>query len=208
MSVTIITKPSIGLTQFTDFTMKGSAAKTKFVKDIKYQGDYHPIKDYWKTLRDGLKKYHEQRLNDSYLLDIVDNALPARQKNYQEAVKAYVKFLKNKDVKWFEPGKANWYCEELTVRSNPELGLIIDDTPYLIKLYFKGKNERIDKHKCRSALTLLKDSNYSTEHPESVKHAILNVQKGRLVIDDDSTDYHQIALESDAAQFMFIWNRL
>lgn len=53
--MTIITKPSIGLTQFTDFTMKGSTAKTKFVKDIKYQGDYHPIKDYWKALRDGLK---------------------------------------------------------------------------------------------------------------------------------------------------------
>lgn len=35
--MTIITKPSIGLTQFTDFTMKGSTAKTKFVKDIKYQ---------------------------------------------------------------------------------------------------------------------------------------------------------------------------
>lgn len=54
--MTTLTKPSIGLTQFTDFTMKGSAAKTKFVKDIKYQGEYHPIKDYWKALRDGLKK--------------------------------------------------------------------------------------------------------------------------------------------------------
>lgn len=53
--MTTLTKPSIGLTQFTDFTMKGSAAKTKFVKDIKYQGEYHPIKDYWKALRDGLK---------------------------------------------------------------------------------------------------------------------------------------------------------
>ncbi|WHP43090.1 hypothetical protein QIX46_08800 [Lysinibacillus boronitolerans] len=206
--MTTLTKPSIGLTQFTDFTMKGSAAKTKFVKDIKYQGEYHPIKDYWKALRDGLKKYHEHRFNDTYLLDLVDNALPARQKNYQEAVKAYIKFVKNKNVQWFEPGKANWYCDDLIVRSNPELGLIIDDVPYLIKLYFKGKNERIDKHKCRSALTLLKDSHYAIEHPYSVKHAILNVQKGRLITDDDSTDYHQIALESDAAQFMFIWNRL
>lgn len=138
----------------------------------------------------------------------MDNALPARQKNYQEAVKAYIRFLKNKNVQWFEPGKANWYCDDLIVRSNPELGLIIDDVPYLIKLYFKGKNERIDKHKCRSALTLLKDSHYAIEHPDSVKHAILNVQKGRLITDDDSTNYHQIALESDAAQFMFIWNRL
>ncbi len=94
--MTIITKPSIGLTQFTDFTMKGSAAKTKFVKDIKYQGDYHPIKDYWRVLREGLKKYHENRYNDSYLLAIIDDAIPARQKNYQEAVKAYLKFLKNK----------------------------------------------------------------------------------------------------------------
>lgn len=206
--MTIITKPSIGLTQFTDFTMKGSTAKTKFVKDIKYQGDYHPIKDYWKALRDGLKKYHEQGLPDDYVLDIIDNALPARQKNYQDVVKAYLKFLKNKNVQWFAPGKANWYSDALTVRSNPELGLIIDDIPYLIKLYFKGKNERIDKYKCQSALTLLKNSHYEIEHPDTIKHAILNVQKGRLLTEDQSTDDHRIALESDAAQFMFIWNRL
>lgn len=44
--MSISTKTVIGLTQFLDFTFKGSAAKTKAVKDIKYQDEYHPAKDY------------------------------------------------------------------------------------------------------------------------------------------------------------------
>lgn len=206
--MSVATKPSIGLTQFLDFTLKGSSAKTTMVKSIKYQDDYHPAFDYWKPLREGIRKFHENGYSNDYLLTLANDVPQAKRKNYLEAVKSYLKFTKNKDIEWFTPGKSNWYSDDLTVRSSPELGLIIDGVPYLIKLYFKGKNERIDKHKCRSSLTLLSQSNFAIEHPPEVKPAILNIQKGNLISEGASTIEHSIALKSEAAQFMFIWNEI
>lgn len=43
--------------------------------------------------------------------------------------------MRNKEITWFDPGKATWHSDELSVRSNPELGLIIDGKAYLIKLF-------------------------------------------------------------------------
>lgn len=201
-------KFSVGLTQFTDFTFKGVTGKTSMVRQIKYQEDYHPAFDYWKPLRDGIRKFHENQYSSDYLLMLAKKVPLAKQKNYLEAVKAYLKFIKNKEIEWFEPGKSNWYSDYLTVRSSPELGLKIDGISYLIKLYFKGKDERIDKNKCRSSLTLLNQSLFTIEHSPEVKPAILNVQKGRLISDDTSTKDHLIALESEAAQFSVIWNKI
>lgn len=201
-------KISIGLTQFTDFTFKGVTGKTSMVRQIKYQEDYHPAFDYWKSLRDGLRKYHENGYSNDYLTALVNSVPQNKQKNYHEVVKAYLKFIKNKEVEWFEPGKSNWYGEYLTVRSTPELGLKIDGTPFLIKLYFKGKDERIDKNKCRSSLAVLSNSHFTIDHTPDVKTAILNVQKGKLVFDDSFDEDHLIALESEAAQFIVIWNKI
>jgi len=83
--MTTLTKPSIGLTQFTDFTMKGSAAKTKFVKDIKYQGDYHPIKD----ITDDYSAYYK-----FYLRKEIDNYLKDYEKETGKKLNLYKDGLK------------------------------------------------------------------------------------------------------------------
>ena len=66
-------KVSVGLTQFIDFTIKGSAAKTNMVRKIKYQHKYHPSFDYWKQLRDAIIAFHEQNLGFDYFEKLVQN---------------------------------------------------------------------------------------------------------------------------------------
>lgn len=204
----IATNVSIGLTQFLDYTFKGSTAKTNTVKKIKYQDDYHPSKDYWKPLRDRIRLYHENNRTEDYLISLIDEISQAKQKNYTDAIKAYLKFFRNKEVKWFEPGKATWYSGELAVRSSPEIGLIIDGKAFLIKLFFKGQKEKVDKIRCRAALTLLSESIFTEEHIDDITYAVLNVQKGKLIFDEKLNDDHRIALQSEAAQFMYIWNKV
>lgn len=51
----------ISLTQFLDYSAKVStSAKINKVKEIKRSPGYHPAFDYWKPLRDAIKKIHEQ----------------------------------------------------------------------------------------------------------------------------------------------------
>lgn len=201
---------AISLTQFIDFTTKGSTAKTNSVRKIKQQPDYDPAKDYWKPLRDRIVKYHEKGQNLDVFEQLIANATEKRKANYTLAVKQYLKFLKGKETLWFSPGKAIWSYEELLVRSSPELGLLINDEPHLIKLYFKGEREKIDKRNISTALTLLNTAEYDKgeTHVLNAKRSVLNIQKNSLHMNESVTPDQLLALRSEAQQFAFLWKHV
>lgn len=199
-------KTSIGLTQFIDFTTKGSSAKINMVRKIKYQDDYHPAFDYWKQLRDGIIKFHKEDLQPSFFDSLIYGADEKKQQNYKLAIREYRKFLRNKDISWFDPGKSTWVNDDLVVRSSPELGLVINGVPHLIKLYFKGRSGNVDKRTSRTALALMNTSSYDVSHPEGVHHSVLNIQRNNFITDDKINQDQLLALQSEATQFMYIWN--
>jgi hypothetical protein len=201
-------KIGIGLTQFIDFTVKGSSAKTNTVRKIKYQNEYHPAFDYWKQLRDGIIRFHEQELNFDFLEELVRDIDKRKRANYIAALKSYKKFINEKHISWFNPGKANWINDELSVRCSSELGLIINDQPHIIKLYFKGKSEKIDKRNILTTLTLLNSASYEVSHDSQTKHSVLNLQKNSLFGINEVNQDMLIALESEASQFLYIWNKI
>ncbi|MZF02827.1 hypothetical protein GRA91_05310, partial [Bacillus anthracis] len=100
-----------------------------------------------------------------------------------------------------------WLSDNLIVRSSPELGLLINDEPHLIKLFFKGKKERIDKYNINSTLTLLNESTFSNEHKD-VNYTVLNIQKNRMYTNNSINNNHVIALESEAHQLCYLWNKM
>ncbi|MDA2525870.1 hypothetical protein PDQ24_28975 [Bacillus cereus] len=197
----------VGLTQFLDFTLKGSAAKTNFVKNLKSQPDYHPAFDFWKQLRDTIIKFHQKDLPFECFETLIQTVDQRKKQNYIDVIKQYKKFIKNKDITWFDPGKSNWISDDLVVRSSPELGLLINDEPHLIKLYFKGKKERIDRYNINSTLTLLNESTFSIDHG-SVNYTVLNIQKNKTYTNNSINNDYLIALESEANQLCYIWNRM
>ncbi|WP_282154836.1 hypothetical protein [Cytobacillus gottheilii] len=204
----VTNKVAIGLTQFIDFTVKGSEAKTNMVRKIKYQEDYHPSFDYWKKLREGITKFHQENLSFDYFDSLIDGLDEKKKPNYIEYIKQYKKFLRNKDIVWFDPGKAIWVGDELNVRASSELGLIIDGEPNLIKLYFKGKNERIDNRNIRTTLTLLNSATKQQSYNFETNNSVLNISKNKFYTDNNVNADKLIALESEASQFMYIWNKI
>lgn len=206
--MTLDTKVSLGLTQFIEYTLKGSGAQANTVRKIKYQDDYHPAFDYWKTLRDAIVRFHSENLQEQFLYEIVEGTDLKKQENYKSALKQYIKFLKKKEIEWFNPGKAFWSIDELSVRSSPELGLFINGEPHLIKLYFKGKKEKIDKRLCKDTLTLMQNSKFTINHPTDIRYSILNINTAKLITKTTFNPDDFITLESQAVQFMYIWNKI
>jgi hypothetical protein len=201
-------KISVGLSQFTEFTLKGTSAKTNMVRKIKYQEKYHPAFDYWKPLRDEIIKFHSQNLEIECFENLVKKVDQKKKTNFVVAIKQYQKFIKNKDIIWFDPGKATWLGDELTVRSSPELGLIIDGEPHLVKLYFKGKSDKIEKRNINTTLTLMNTSIREKAYNFTANNSVFNLNKSRLFTENKFNDDMLIALESEASQFMFIWNKV
>ncbi|WP_088351176.1 hypothetical protein [Bacillus cereus] len=202
-----MTEINVGLTQFLDFTLKGSTAKTTFIKNLKSQPEYQPAFDYWKQLRETVIKFHQNKLPFECFETLVQTVDQKKKQNYIDVIKQYKKFIKNKDASWFNPGKSYWKSDDLIVRSSPELGLFINNEPHLIKLFFKGKKERIDKYNINSTLTLLNESTFSNERND-VNYTVLNIQKNRMYTNKSINNNHLVALKSEANQFCYIWNNM
>lgn len=57
---------------------------------------------------------------------------------FPKVISGYKRFTRSARVTWFEPPMRDWQCGPLTVRVDPDLGLLIDGRPHAIKLHFGG----------------------------------------------------------------------
>lgn len=203
---------NISLTQFLNYSSKVStSAKIKAVKDIKYSADYHPAIDYWKPLRDEIKRIHEKNLpieNLKYLLPTINEK---KIKNYTSAINRYINFINKNDVTYFPAGKSFWkLTDELFVGSSPELGLIVNGKKLYVKNYYKKKtsDSKLTKRNINSILTLMQLSEKDFPLTPDENFAILNLQNGKLIEASPLQSESILELEIDAQSFINTWERI
>ncbi|QDR80212.1 hypothetical protein [Sporomusa termitida] len=201
-------KIEIGFTQFMDFILKGSTARVSYVRSLKAQPEYHPGLDFWKLLRDEIKNIHQNNLDISTLAEILDGLHEKKINQYTQAISAYQKFCKGKSIEWFDIDRSFWAFDRLVVRSTPEMGLIINGVPFVIKMYFKEHKETLTKRKANSLLTLMEDSAYLTPYPKAT-HAVLSIKKGKMYpLETKVTTDMRLGLEGEAMSFMHLWDKV
>ncbi|MGY3748097.1 hypothetical protein ACWN8P_12635 [Vagococcus salmoninarum] len=206
---------NVSLTQFTTFSTKiNTGAKIAYVrKDIKNATDYHPAFDYWKALRDEIKRIHEHGLpieNLRYLVDL-NQVDEKKLVNYRQAINTYIRFVNKHNVEYFQVGKSFWSLRgELHINTSPELGLIVDGQKYYVKNYYKKRNavNKIDKRNIKSTLTLMQLSEKDFTADQSAKYAVLNFQNGKLIESGPIVSEDVLELETDAEFLLHIWNQV
>ena len=128
----------VSLTYFVDFVMKSGTPKLSIVRDFKERDKYEPFTDFYKNVRGSIIEAHKdpspKKSLDRFLASVQEEK---RRKVYPAIVKGYKSFLGRKSVSWFQPPTTAWKIGSLDLNVNPEIGLIIDDVPHVLKLYFK-----------------------------------------------------------------------
>lgn len=129
------------MTTFVDFVIKSGTTKLTTVKQAKkaYSFAYDPARDWWKRLRDAIIEMHQKNKNVKILDSILMIQKPLKQSSYSKSIYGYKKWVGKKKIEWIGIDNSHWEYGDLTVRVNPELGLKIDGTNYMLKLYFKGE---------------------------------------------------------------------
>lgn len=143
--------PTLTLTQLVDVVSKAGTPKVNCVRHIKAQlsEDYNPATDFYKILREATVESHSANLGKSHVLDTAKSVRDQkRATNYGTLAKAYTSWWGRKESECFHPPHSEWQSGgDFTVSVNPELGLIINNTRHVIKLYFKAdtlSKNRID----------------------------------------------------------------
>lgn len=103
-----------------------------------------------------------------------------------------------KALVWFNPTNALYSKHNLDVNINPELGLMVNGTPFLIKLYFKAKpllKNKID------IITHLMSISLSNSSPPSTVMSVLDIRQSKLI---QSTVYVDSLTRSLNAELSYI----
>lgn len=164
----------VSLTNFVDFVLEAGAGDT--VDPLKERrGDM--VTDFYGPLRDAIVEMHRRGLP----VRALDEAV-AREENekrrriFAKVVEGYRRFLATGTMKWFEPPRTSYRMGAHDVDVNPELGLAIDETPHVIKMYFRG--EPLTPRRTSVMLSLLA-GRLGRICPGHV-FAVLDVRQGRL----------------------------
>ena len=197
----------ISLTEFVDFVIKAGSPKLTVVREVKRRHDegYDPKTDFYKKLRDGIVEHHQLGKPKS-ALDALAHGVTDKNKvkAYPIIIQGYKHFLGRKTVAWFVPPKKQWTYGDLAVRVNPELGLIIDGQPHVIKMYWK--QDQLKKLEVPTIMHLLQLVLTSKKDPNSL--GLLDVRRGRLITPSGFDPTLTPLLEGEALSFATVYKAL
>jgi hypothetical protein len=196
--------PDISLTTFVDFVIASGTPRLTCIKNAKamYDAAYQPPFDFYKQLRECIIQMHSEGHDTNALEHFIKaNRNLKKDARYRECAGAYKKWLGRRDIAWIGCETVKWQSGDLSVRVNPELGLRIDGTDYLIKLYFKQPQP--SKLRLDTMLHLLKTAR-GPKHKSSVP-AILDVPRGKLIVPTVDIDGLDALLAGEAAAFAAMW---
>lgn len=206
---------TISMTTFVDFVIARSGTpRLTAVKKAKdqYQQEYNPTKDFYKPLRECIISAAQQNLNGKKTVDSINaklmNLSSRKYKSYLECGEGYKRWRGNRsEIGWdnaFTQDLSEWSLDRLTIRINPELGILLDGKPHIIKLYFKSN--RLSQTRLETMYYLLKQ--YNREEPSQHNVGVLDVRQGHLRTPNrDIPDIGHL-LAGEAAAFQTMWDRV
>lgn len=196
--------PTVSMTTFLDFTAATGSGRIAELRQAKkrYEQDYSPAKDYYKSLREAIEECFEQGWSARSLKSTLA-ALPDSRKAeaFEECRQGLTKWVGRKAIASLPKSRSRWSSGGLTVRINPELHLEIADTPHLIKLYFKG--EKISKQRVDVALHLL-----NSKAAKGTTAGILDLRRAKLYVPTVVKPGMAALLKAEAAAFSSLWEEL
>lgn len=187
------------LTDFINFVTRTGGPRIRAVRDVARRTGYLPRFDYWKPLRDGIRKIHQAGEGPDELDRIIETVPdPARVPNYEIAIAGYRKFWGRKNLEYFDAPRADYTIADLTVRVNPELGLYINGVPHVIKLYF-----RLDPLPRQTAdlITHIMEASLRDHVDEETVIAVLDVPRAKLYTATEAPAALDALLEAEALAY-------
>ena len=175
---------NVTMTTFVDFVAARSGTpKLTAVKQAKaqYQAEYDPATDFYKPLRECIVAAAQQNLNGKETLDSVRSILinlnARKLDSYQECAAGYKRWRGRKNILWdidFPSEGSEWTQDRLSIRINPEVGVIINGTPHIVKLYFKSTD--LSQFRLETTYYLLKQ--YHHQKQNEVNVGVLDLRRG------------------------------
>lgn len=193
----------MSLTDFVDVISKSGTPKATHVTRIINRPKYTPASDFYKPLRDCIIETHRGDLSPKTIQAILNHLKDEKKAgNYPDAVKGYCSWWGSKTLQWFEPPTGEFERHGVAVSVNPELGLLINGCPHIIKLYFKA--EKLAKNRIE-IVTHLMDECLRPMCRNKEMMAVLDVRNAKLFTAKSSMPTLSAMLGAELAYVSALW---
>lgn len=193
----------ISLTDFVDIVSKSGTPKATNVARVKHRPNYEPATDFYKPLRDRIVETHRNDLSPSNLGKLLFTLSDGKKiKNYPDLVSGYSTWWGKKKLQWLEPPSDSFIQHDIAVSINPELGLIVNDQPYLIKLYFKS--EPLTRNRIDIATHLMEVCLRKHCHEGEVM-AVLDIRNSKMFFPKVPIPSLSATLDAELAYIAALW---
>lgn len=199
---------NISLTDFITFISSSGSAKQTQVAACKKREEYKYRADYWRELRNIITEFHADETLDKNYFDaaVKTQILDAeKQEKCRPLIENYKKYLGRKQVISKPIIKCDWvYSEDLTIRVNPELHLIINGKEQLVKLYFK--KDALTKKQVDMALLLMKIA--TQDVIQGAAFTLLDLPRNKFWTEDDPSTKLMPLLKGEAESYITIYKNV
>ena len=198
--------PKLSLTDFVDVVASSGTPKASKVKEIKNRPPYNPAFDFYKPLRDRIEETHKLAKGKQHLTGILPTLTDKKKiAAYPILIGAYTKWWGKKQLTWFAPPSTVFSDHGVDVSVNPELGLMVNGKPYLIKLYFKS--DKLSKRRVDPILFLM-ESQLAKMTPPGTTMAVLDIRRSKLFIPTVHNPSLPAILSAELAYIAALWPHL
>jgi len=198
--------PRISLTDLVEVVSASGTRKAIKISQIKRRPKYKPAFDFYKTVRDKLAEVHKNNLPKSALdQSLIYVSDPKKLNIYPDIVRGYKKWWGRKSLVWFDPPDILFSKNGVDVSINPELGLELNGSPHLVKLYFKS--DPLAKSRIE-IITHLMGNSLSRMCPEHTKMSVLDIRNSKLITPNIPVPNMDAIIDAELAYISSIWNSL
>lgn len=191
----------ISLTDFIDTVKKSGTRKITSIKKVVDRGEYHPSKDFYRLIRNYIIGYTKGQQSEEEENEFFQKLNQKKVSHYRSILKGYKSFMNRQTFEWLNTPRFNWTHKDLLISINPELGLRINRTDILVKLYFN--DEKLSKEDANLILTLMKDSVGS-----DFDVAILDIRRRKLHRLEGISGTLKALLKGEAELYIRVWEEL
>jgi len=196
----------LSLTDFVDIVSASGTPKLTKVRQVKHRPDYSPATDFYRPFREHVVEIHSLGRPRTEL-DALLSTLTDKKKmvNYPSLVDGYSRWWGRKSLSWFDPGSELWSAHGIGVRVNPELGLTVNESRHLIKLYLKA--DPISKNRL-DIITQLMDEALGPHQDTPCTMSVLDVRRAKLISPTVPITGLSAALDGELAYVAAIWPKV
>lgn len=160
---------------FVDFALTSGLSRVAAVQ--RYLAGAESFRDFYQPVREAVVDMHQRGLPATVLDDLLESlVVPREQRIFPKVVAGYKRFLRCREVAWFEPPMRDYPVGAIDVRVRPDLGLLVDGRPHVVALHFRGDPLSKDRE---LLTTQLMAEAFGAAWPGTTV-AVLDVRRGHL----------------------------